>query len=151
MSSPFPGVDPFVEGPDWEDFHHTFITELKAALVPLVRPKYVVRSELRVYQQAEFDDGQALTKPDVGIYQTGSATTSLQSSDSLEPDPPLVALLPLTMLCVNVAWLRTRKPPPCPAAVLSVMKLLLNVPDQAVNTPPPLPPLLLLLIVLLVT
>jgi len=49
MPSPFPGMDPFIEGQDWEDFHTGFIAELSAALVPHVRPKYVVRKERRVY------------------------------------------------------------------------------------------------------
>jgi hypothetical protein len=42
-------MDPFIEGQDWEDFHTGFIAELSAALVPHVRPKYVVRKKRRVY------------------------------------------------------------------------------------------------------
>lgn len=94
MPSPFPGVDPFVEGPDWEDFHHTFITELKTQLVPLVRPKYVVRTDLRVYQQTPLDDDLTLSKPDVGLYQQ-LPTATLPVVESPEPDEPLVALLPM--------------------------------------------------------
>jgi hypothetical protein len=60
MPSPFPGMDPFIEGQRWEDFHHGIISALREALVPGVRPRYVVRVEKRVYlehtleQQAEF-------------------------------------------------------------------------------------------------
>jgi hypothetical protein len=49
MPSSFPGMDPFIEGQDWEGFHTGFIAELSAALVPHVRPKYVVRKERGVY------------------------------------------------------------------------------------------------------
>jgi len=49
IPSPFPGMDPFIESHDWEDFQTGFIAELCAALVPRVRPKYVVRKERRKY------------------------------------------------------------------------------------------------------
>jgi hypothetical protein len=53
-------MDPFIEGQEWEDFHHGIISALQEALVPRVRPHYVVRVEKRVYlehtpeEQAEF-------------------------------------------------------------------------------------------------
>ncbi len=49
MPSPFPGMDPFIEANEWEDFHANMITWIQAALVPLVRPDYAVRTERRVY------------------------------------------------------------------------------------------------------
>ena len=49
MPSPFPGMDPFIEGQDWEDFHTRVITALADSLLPGVRPRYVVRVERRVY------------------------------------------------------------------------------------------------------
>ena len=49
MSSPFPGMDPFIEGQKWEDFHASFITAIRDALVPAVRPKYIVDVERRIY------------------------------------------------------------------------------------------------------
>ena len=49
MPSPFPGMDPFLEGPEWEDFHSTFNTVMREFLAPGVAPRYVVRVERRVY------------------------------------------------------------------------------------------------------
>jgi len=49
MPSPFPGMDPFIEGQKWEDFHASFITAIRDALVPVVRPKYIVDVERRIY------------------------------------------------------------------------------------------------------
>ncbi len=43
MPSPFPGMDPFIEGQAWQDFHTTFITVLREQLIPQVRPRYVVQ------------------------------------------------------------------------------------------------------------
>lgn len=67
MPSPFPGMDPFVEGQDWEDFHTGFIAELSAALVPRVRPRYVVRKERRVYVEHSFPDDDHLVRADVAV------------------------------------------------------------------------------------
>jgi hypothetical protein len=34
MPSFFPGMDPFIEGADWEDLHSNIISAIQAALVP---------------------------------------------------------------------------------------------------------------------
>ena len=49
MPSPFPGMDPFIESQKWEDFHTRFMTAIGDALVPAVRPKYIVDVERRIY------------------------------------------------------------------------------------------------------
>ena len=49
MPSPFPGMDPYLEIQEWEDFHTSFNTVVKEVLAPKVEPRYVVRVERRVY------------------------------------------------------------------------------------------------------
>ncbi len=49
MPSPFPGMDPFIEGQRWRDFHTTFITVIREMLTPRVRPRSVVEVEEYVY------------------------------------------------------------------------------------------------------
>lgn len=49
MPSPFPGMDPFIESQKWEDFHTRFMSALGDALVSVVRPKYIVDVERRIY------------------------------------------------------------------------------------------------------
>src|SRR5262245_50702668 len=66
MPSPFPGLDPFIEAQEWEDFHHELISAIRQALMPQVVPRYVVRVEKRVYLQhqveapCEFGRGEGL-------------------------------------------------------------------------------------------
>jgi len=71
MPSPFPGMDPFIEGQLWDDFHSRFVPELAAALMPKVRPKYLVTVERRVYLERTVTDHQppSITpiRPDVTI------------------------------------------------------------------------------------
>lgn len=49
MPSPFPGMDPFIEAQKWSGFHHVFIAELSHRLVALLRPRYDVDPEERIY------------------------------------------------------------------------------------------------------
>jgi hypothetical protein len=49
MSSPFPGMDPFLENQEWQDFHTDFNVALRAALIGQIEPRYIVRVERRVY------------------------------------------------------------------------------------------------------
>jgi hypothetical protein len=80
MPSPFPGMDPFIEGQEWEDFHAHFIEDLHAALVPQVRPRYVVRVERRVYLEhtpvEPVAEPREWIRPDVSVLDhTRSAST----------------------------------------------------------------------------
>ncbi|MEZ6130029.1 MAG: DUF4058 family protein [Planctomycetaceae bacterium] len=66
MPSVFPGMDPFLERHEWEDFHTNFITEVQASLVPRLRPAYAVRTERRIYVEHLLDD-DTLIRPDITI------------------------------------------------------------------------------------
>jgi hypothetical protein len=41
MASPFPGMDPYLEGDLWQEFHAKLAHEIKSQLMPQLRPKYV--------------------------------------------------------------------------------------------------------------
>lgn len=41
MASPFPGMDPYLEGEMWQEFHETLASAIRAKLTPHLRPKYV--------------------------------------------------------------------------------------------------------------
>jgi len=50
MASPFPGMNPYLEQRDvWPDFHASFLGRLRAALNPLVLPRFVVTLEESLY------------------------------------------------------------------------------------------------------
>src|SRR5262245_12594802 len=72
MPSPFPGMDPFIEGSHaWEDFHHDLITEIKGAISAVLPEGYVVRAGERTYVvlTARNGDQEFITQPDVGVAQ----------------------------------------------------------------------------------
>jgi|SRR5579862_1743589 len=67
MPSPFPGMDPYLEGDDWTSFHTHFATEIARQLTPLLRPKYIALPEKRF---DIVDDGDITIEaiyPDVGV------------------------------------------------------------------------------------
>lgn len=41
MPSPFPGMDPYLEGDMWQEFHETLASAIRAQVMPLISPKYV--------------------------------------------------------------------------------------------------------------
>jgi hypothetical protein len=63
MASPFPGMDPYLEGELWQEFHATLASEIRAQLLPNLRPKYVALLEKRYV----FD------RPILGILEPPSA------------------------------------------------------------------------------
>lgn len=56
MTTAFPGMNPFVEGQEWEDFHTRFNSALADALSPQLSPKYATRVERRIYVEEHFDE-----------------------------------------------------------------------------------------------
>src|SRR5215510_9462003 len=57
MPSPFPGMDPYLEGDMWQEFHETLASAMRAQLLPLLAPKYVALLAKRYI----------LTRPTMGI------------------------------------------------------------------------------------
>jgi len=47
MPSPFPGMDPYLEGSEWSSVHVALSAEMARQLAPKVRPKYIVRTARR--------------------------------------------------------------------------------------------------------
>ncbi len=68
MSSPFPGMDPYLEHPDfWPEVHSRLIVAIADTLVPQVRPKYRVAIEKRVYEIGSTNDNGNANSLLVGI------------------------------------------------------------------------------------
>lgn len=90
MSSPFPGMDPFIEMQEWSDFHATYMTVIRELLTPQVRPRYVVRVERRVYLEQPFDEpDQAI--PDVAILERRGIPGSTPGTALLDESTPAIA------------------------------------------------------------
>ena len=67
MPSPFPGMDPFIEQQEWEDFHQRFNNALADLLAPKVEPQYIARVEKRVYVESPPEHGLPPRWADVAV------------------------------------------------------------------------------------
>lgn len=85
MPSPFPGMDPYIERAElWPDFHDSFITFLRGALQPLLRPKYAALMQDRLYVM----ESERAIYPDIGVIRTRSPIGKSSTTAVLEPDTP---------------------------------------------------------------
>lgn len=92
MPSPFPGMDPYLEGDDWTSFHAYLATEIARQLSPRIRPKYVALPQKR-FDVAEEDSIAIETiYPDVGVSAVDSAVR--------EPIGQAVAMAPCVLEAV---------------------------------------------------
>ena len=66
MHGPFPGMDPYLEGPiEWPGVHARLIAAIGDTLAPQVAPGFIVHIEQRVYIATSADPGRQLLVPDV--------------------------------------------------------------------------------------
>jgi hypothetical protein len=88
MPSPFPGMDPYIERPEiWRDFHDSLITYIRAALQPVLRPRYVALTQDRLFVV----ESDRPIRPDVAVACTSSPKPAAGSSLAVvEPDAPTV-------------------------------------------------------------
>ena len=98
MPNPFPGMDPYLEGPLWTTVHNNLIEEIAWQLAPKISPKYLTLTNQRV--MVATPDALELSPPgirvpDVGVYDTGGEPGSATAMATA----PLVmdALLPESM------------------------------------------------------
>ncbi len=97
MPSPFPGMDPFLEGPEWEDFHTRFNTAIADYLTPRVEPRYLVRIERRIYVEHTTDDRPPVRRVDVAVLvaeETAQAYVPSVSSGVVTA-APVACILPM--------------------------------------------------------
>lgn len=76
MASPFPGMDPYLEGEYWQEFHERLANQISMQLMPLIKPKYV-----------------ALLAKRYVLHQPALSLFGLPPEDSFYPDVHIVAPL----------------------------------------------------------
>jgi hypothetical protein len=99
MPNPFPGMDPYLEGPLWTTVHSNLVEEIARQLAPKLRPRYLALTNRRVIvatpDALEFGPQQSRL-PDVGVYKTAAPANENQTAVVTAP-LVLDALLPETL------------------------------------------------------
>lgn len=96
MPSPFPGMDPYIEGQGWWGFCTQYIAQLQRLLAPLVRPRYVVFIEEHVYLVSVSEGETARVRPDAVISpRPGSEPPAARAAGGVAVlDAPVMLRLP---------------------------------------------------------
>ncbi len=99
MPSPFPGMNPYLENPQlWSQIHTHLIVAIAEGMNPLLRPKYRMAMEQRVYKDTESNDNSSVLVgiPDNVVFKPSSTKIPSQSSN-VAVAPPLVKPIPITL------------------------------------------------------
>jgi hypothetical protein len=92
MPSPFPGMDPFIEAQAWGGFHHYLIGELGKTLVKMLRPRYLVAPEERIYVETSEPD-TPFFRADVAVVRGDRGSgTQRPGANRLEIEPSIYTL-----------------------------------------------------------
>jgi hypothetical protein len=104
MPSPFPGMDPYLEGPTWMNFHTQLCAEIARQLIPKLRPRYVALLYERFV--TEIPEELAITtaslSPDVSVIEKVPWATSVTGQGTLTAPLHLTTVVPESVLHVSV-------------------------------------------------
>lgn len=104
MPSPFPGMNPYLEQSGlWRGFHNTLLVYFRAALTPLVVPRYFVELEESLYIDPEPDDYHLFAVADAMV---GSAT---KESAAPAGSAAAVVAAPVTVTIPGAARKKARR------------------------------------------
>ncbi|MBE9076508.1 DUF4058 family protein [Romeria aff. gracilis LEGE 07310] len=93
MPSPFPGMDPYLEHPEiWPGVHLLLISALAELLTPILRPKYAVSIEVRMYKTAG-EQALLVDIPDAVVQRSDRVGTTLSVAEPASQ--PISVRLPM--------------------------------------------------------
>ena len=93
MPSPFPGMDPYLEGSEWISVHAELSSEIARQLAPKLRPKYIVRTIRRFITETPDDIAIATGDiyPDVMVSKIAEQGERYENVVALAPAPIQIA------------------------------------------------------------
>lgn len=101
MPSPFPGMDPFLEGYLWVDVHQALASKIREILAPQISPRYVARLAVSVLEDETGEAEISVMYPDVEIVEPTVKRTprvAKESAVALTPNPTLRATPSIVVL-----------------------------------------------------
>lgn len=85
MPSPFPGMDPYLEGEWWQEFHETLASAIRARLMPQLAPKYVALLAKRYL----------LDRPALGVFDAPHGRVVYPDVHVVAPAETLTTVVPV--------------------------------------------------------
>ncbi|MGB7414647.1 MAG: DUF4058 family protein [Thermosynechococcaceae cyanobacterium] len=82
MPSPFPGMDPYLEGYLWPDVHNALASKIRQQLTPKLRPHYTARLEIYVVEDRFPESEVGILYPDVEVIRSRVSIRTAQSESA---------------------------------------------------------------------
>jgi hypothetical protein len=92
VPSPFPGMDPYLEGYLWPDVHSALAHTIRQQLAPQIQPKYVARLEISVIEDQNPAAEIGIMYPDVEVIKVTASRPGLPET----PEDITGAAAPIT-------------------------------------------------------
>lgn len=113
MPSPFPGMDPYLEGYLWADVHNALASKIRQQLVPQLRPRYIARLEIYLVEDTAPEGEIGILYPDVEVLRVKStnATSSRlppNRSSSITTTPASLTLPVLQPIEIRIPSIEIR-------------------------------------------
>ncbi len=112
MASPFPGMDPYLEGDLWPDVHHALASQIRLQLMPLIRPKYVARISRYVVEDNTPESEIGIMYPDVEVLlgrSSGVVNEPLVAYSAVNtPSPPALSIPVIATVEVQIPVVEIR-------------------------------------------
>lgn len=111
--SPFPGMDPYLEGPDlWPDVHARLANIIAEQLAPLLAPKYVVELNTQIVIDRVWDEPPEVLTPDVAVTRPGTEGGVMVMTSPTAPAPLRLAIplaIPTRLISVYIRKQATKE------------------------------------------
>ena len=112
VPSPFPGMDPYLEGYLWPDVHSALANTMRQQLAPQLQPKYVARLEISVIEDQNPAAEIGIMYPDVEVIKvragSPAAPEAPEGTMSAAAVAPLQAPMTIPLPQVRVATVAIR-------------------------------------------
>jgi uncharacterized protein DUF4058 len=108
MPSPFPGMDPYLEGSYWSTVHTQLVPEIARQLSPKIHPKYLALTSRRFFMDEPDEVGLTLAEmyPDIGLAHADQGPPVSEAAATALAPPPLrmvtVVPAPVPQLTVEI-------------------------------------------------
>lgn len=108
MKSPFPGMNPYLEGHLWPDVHNRLANMTSELIAPQITPKYVTRLNLYAVIDINPEDDLGIFYPDVEVSKRKVQEPEATYADTLTPVTTSVSTSPEFEVKIPVVEIRER-------------------------------------------
>ena len=99
MKSPFPGMNPWLEGYLWPDVHNGLADIIVELIAPKIAPKYVARIDVYAVDDTAPDSEIGIMYPDVGVLQRLNIVSepAVAYGEEILTQPSVIVSIPLSI------------------------------------------------------